>query len=67
MSEKQKSCIEWICKTLGVTYYGKDNVSDASKFISKFIERAREVQRERNFYSAWGLSYFFGKPLGGHR
>lgn len=65
MSEKQKVCIEWICDTLGVTYYGKNNVSDASKFISKFIERAREVQRERNFYSGWGLSYFFGRPFGG--
>ena len=65
MSEKQKKCINWICETLGVTYYGKDNMSDASKFISKFIDRAREVQRERNFYSAWGMSYFLGRPFGG--
>lgn len=64
MTEKQKSCIEWICRILNVTYYGKDTIDDASKFISKFIDRAREVQRERNFYGMWGMSYILGGPLG---
>lgn len=63
MTEKQRKCIEWICSTLHVRYYGKNTISDASKFISKFINRAREVQRESNFYSAWGMSYFLGRPL----
>ena len=63
MNDKQKSCIEWICETLGVTYYGKDNVKDASNFIGKFIERAKEVQRERNFYNNWGMSYFLNRPF----
>jgi len=59
MTEKQRACIKWICETLGVTYYGKDSVNDASKFISKFIGRAREI----SFYSTWGISYFLGRPL----
>lgn len=63
MTEKQRSCIQWICATLGVTYYGGNNKRDAANFIGKFIDRAKEVQREQNFYSGWGLSYFFGKPL----
>lgn len=65
MTEKQKNCIQWICSTLGVKYYGRNNGTDASKFISKFIDRAREVQRESNFYNAWGLSFFFGRRIGG--
>ena len=65
MTEKQKNCIQWICSTLGVKYYERNNRTDASKFISKFIDRAREVQRESNFYNAWGLSFFFGRRFGG--
>lgn len=65
MTEKQKSCIEWICRILSVTYYGKDTVRDASKFISKFIDRAKEVQKECDFYGAWGTNYLLGKPFGG--
>ena len=64
MTERQRNTIYWICDVLGVTYYGGDNKSDAWKFINKFIDRAREVQRERSSYGAWGLSFFFGKPLG---
>ena len=63
MTEKQRKCIEWICSTLRIKYYGRNSVSDASKFISKFIDRAKEVQRENNFYGAWGMSYLLGKPL----
>jgi hypothetical protein len=63
MSEKQRNCINWICDVLGVTYYGGDNKSDAWKFINKFMDRAKEVQKERNFYSSWGLSFFFGRSI----
>lgn len=63
MTDKQRSCIDWICETLGVTYYGKDNVKDASDFISKFIERAKAVQKECNFYSSWGMSYLLNRPF----
>ncbi len=66
MTVKQRACIDWICSTLGVKYYGRDNITDASKFISKFIDRARETQRESNFYNAWGLSFFFGRRFGGY-
>lgn len=64
MTDKQKQCIEWICDTLGVTYYGSNTKQDAWKFINKFIDRTKEVSQESNFYNAWGLSYFFGVPLG---
>lgn len=63
MTEKQRSCIDWICQTLGVKYYGKNTKQDAWNFINKFIDRAKEVSKESRFYSAWGLSFFFGKPL----
>ena len=65
MTKKQRDCINWICSTLGVKYYGRNTIEDASKFIGKFIDRAREVQRESNFYSAWGMSYFLGTPSRG--
>lgn len=67
MTEKQRNCIDWICQTLGVKYYGGNNFYNAQCFISRFINRAREVHRESNFYSAWGLSYQLGHPLGGGR
>ena len=63
MTEKQRITIDWICDTLGVTYYGGDNKTDAWKFINKFIDRAKEVQKEQNFYSSWGMSFFLGRPL----
>ena len=63
MTEKQKSCIAWICETLNVKYYGKNTKDDAFMFISKFIDRAKEVQQESNFYSAWGISYFLNRPF----
>ena len=63
MTEKQEKCIQWICSTLGVKYYGKNDKYEASQFIGKFIDRAKEVQKENNFFSAWGISYFLGKPL----
>lgn len=53
MTDKQKSCIKWICETLGLKYYGSDSKNDASKFIGKYIDRARDV----SFYSGWGVSY----------
>lgn len=61
MTQKQKECIEWICQTLNVKYYGGNDFNNASKFISKFINRAKEVQRESNFYSAWGMRYMLGR------
>ena len=63
MTEKQKSCIEWICETLHVKYYGRDTKEDAAKFIDKFINRAKEVQHESNFYRVWGMSYFLNRPF----
>lgn len=63
MTEKQRECIEWICSILNVKYYGRDTVLDASEFISKFIVRAKEVQRESNFYNVWGVSCCLGRPL----
>lgn len=63
MTEKQRECIEWICSILSVKYYGRDTVLDASEFISKFIVRAKEVQRESNFYNVWGVSFSLGRPL----
>ena len=63
MTEKQRDCINWICETLGVKYWGKDTKEDAWKFINKFICRAKEVSKESRFYSAWGVSYILGKPL----
>ena len=63
MTEKQRKCIEWICNILNVKYYGKNTVQDASNFISKFIGRAEEVQRESNFCCTWGISYILGKAL----
>lgn len=62
MTDKQRNCIQWICSTLGVKYYGKDTKYDAWVFINKFIDRAKEVSKENAFYNAWGLSYFFSNP-----
>lgn len=59
MSEKQRNCIDWICETLGVKYYGGDNKQDAWKFINKFINRAKERAKE----NAWSLSFFFNYPF----
>lgn len=63
MTEKQRNCIDWICNTLRIKYCGKDTKDDAYRFISKFIDRAKEVQRESSFYSAWGMSYFLDRPF----
>lgn len=63
MSEKQRNCIDWICETLGVKYYGGDNKQDAWIFINKFIKRAKEVSKETDFYNAWSLSFFFNSPM----
>ena len=63
MTEKQRNCIEWICNTLQIKYCGKDTKKDAAKFIGKFIDRARAIQQESNFYNAWGMSYFLNRPL----
>lgn len=63
MTEKQRSCINWICAMLNIKYYGKNTKRDAHIFISKFIDRARAVQHESNFYNAWGISYLLGQPL----
>ena len=59
MTEKQKSCIDWICDTLGVKYFGKDTKQDAWKFINKFIDKAKEVARENAIYEAYWAQIFF--------
>lgn len=61
MTDKQKNCIKWICGILNVTYYGGDDKKKAQIFIGKFINRAREVQRESNFYSNWGLDFLLNR------
>jgi len=63
MSEKQRKCIDWICETLGVKYYGGDDKQDAWKFINKFINRAKERAKEYGYYNAWSLSFFFNYPF----
>lgn len=64
MTEKQRDCIDWICETLGVKYYGKDTKQDAWTFINKFIDRAKEVCNESSFYGAWGMCLLVGGRLG---
>lgn len=59
MTEKQKSCIAWICDTLGVKYFGKDTKYDAWRFINKFIDRAKEVSKENAIYEAYWARIFF--------
>lgn len=59
MTDKQRSCIEWICETLGLKYYGRDTKSDASKFIGKYIGRAKDA----SFYNSWGLSFLLNRPF----
>lgn len=64
MTEKQKKCIDWICKTLGYHYYGKDTVLDASKFIGKHIQHAKDVSFNQRFYSMQGLDIMLCTPPG---
>lgn len=63
MTEKQKVCIKWICEVLGMKYYGRNTKSDAFKFISKYIDRAKEVSWEASFYNSWGLSFLLNCPF----
>lgn len=57
MSENQRSCIVWICEVLGLRYNGTDTKADAYKFISRYIDRAKEA----SFYNSWGLSYILNR------
>ena len=60
MTEKQRKCIDWICETLGYHYYGKDTKQDASKFIGKHIQHAKDV----SIYRTMGLNLMLSLPRG---
>ena len=45
MTEKQKSCIEWICNILDVDYTGGDDKEDAYWFILRYMQEAKKEQK----------------------
>lgn len=63
MTDKQRKCIQWICEILHVKYYGKDTRRDAWLFIHKFMDKAKEVQRDTDFINTWGLSFLLNSPM----
>lgn len=59
MTDNQRKCIDWICKTLGLTYWGTNDFKSASAFISKYKEKAESVYSEREFLRYQGLQYLY--------
>ena len=62
MTEKQKSCIDWICKMLDIEFTGTTK-KDAWEFINKYKNEAYNIRNTYRFdetdYMLWQDEGYF--------